>query len=102
MGEQGMDDRIRSVMEDVLSEVEDVWDGPMRDPARIDAILSKLKTIWVQDPDMRFGQLVYNLFWQMQDARKEGITGIDMFYVEDDSFERRLDEVIREGGQSPK
>ena len=76
-----MDDRVRSVMEEVLS---------------------KLKTIWVQDPDMRFGQLAYNLFWQMQDARKEGITGLDMFCVEDDSFERRLDEVIREGWQSPR
>lgn len=102
MGEQGMDDRIRSVMEEVLSEVEEVWDGPMRDPARIDALLSKIREIWMRDPDMRFGQLVYNLFWQMQDARKEGITGLDMFYVEDDSFERRLDEVIREGWQSPK
>jgi len=25
-----------------------------------------------------------------------------MFYVEDDAFERRLDEVIREGWKSPK
>ena len=97
-----MDDRIRSVMEEVMSEVEDVWDGPERDPARIDAILSKLKTIWVQDPDMRFGQLVYNLYWQMPETRKMGMTGIDMFYVEDDAFDLRLDEVIREGWQSPK
>lgn len=89
-------------MEEVMSEVEEMWGGPMRDPVRIDAILSKLKTIWMQDPDMRFGQPVYNLFWQMQDAREEGLTGIDMFSVKDDSFERRLDEVIHESWQSPK
>lgn len=97
-----MDDRIQSMVKEAADEAGEVWDGPMRDPAKIDAILNKLKTVWVQDPDLRFGQLVYNLFWQMQGARKEGVTGIDMFYVEDDSFERRLDEVIREGWQSPK
>lgn len=35
-------------------------------------------------------------------SREEGLTGIDMFSVKDDSFERRLDEVIHEGWQSPK
>ena len=100
--EERMDDRIRSVMEEVMSEVEDVWDGPERDPARIDAILSKLREVWMRDPDMRFGQLVYNLYWQMPETRKMGMTGIDMFYVEDDAFDLRLDEVIRESWQTPK
>lgn len=35
-------------------------------------------------------------------TRKIGRTGIDMFSVEDDAFELRLDEVICEGWQSPK
>ena len=51
---------------------------------------------------MRFGQVIYNPFWQMPETKKTGEGGIDMYYVEDDAFERRLDEVIREGWQSPK
>ena len=91
-------DQMRRIMEEIMDE----GDGSRRDPRRIDVILEKLKEVWMLDTDMRFGQLVYNLFWQMQDTRKEGITGIDMFYVEDDIFEIRLDEVIREGWQTLK
>ncbi|MCM2466480.1 hypothetical protein DIC75_09215 [Methanoculleus sp. CWC-02] len=92
-----MDERVRRVMKEVVRGVEGDWDGPERDPARIDAILSKLLEIWMLDPDMRFGQLVYNLYWQMPETRKMGMTGIDMFHVEDDAFDLRLDEVIHEG-----
>lgn len=88
------------MVKEIVSEVEEDWNGPMRDPARIDAILSKLREIWMQDPDMRFGQLVYNLYGEMPETRKMGITGIDMFYVEDDPFERWLAEVISGGWQS--
>ncbi|MDD2295957.1 MAG: hypothetical protein PHW61_08530 [Eubacteriales bacterium] len=97
-----MDDQIRRMVKEIVREVEEDWNGPMRDPARIDAILSKIREIWMQDPDMRFGQLVYNLYGEMPETRKMGMTGIDMFYVEDDAFDLRLDEVIREGWQSSK
>lgn len=96
-----MDDQIRRMVKEIVREGEEDWSGPERDPARIDAILSKLREIWMQDPDMRFGQLVYNLYWEMPETRKMGITGIDMFYVEDDPFERRLAEVISGGGSQP-
>ena len=39
-----MDDRIRRVMKEVVCEVEEDWDGPERDPARIDTILSNLNS----------------------------------------------------------
>lgn len=32
----------------------------MRDPLRIPIILDKLELIWAQNPDWRFGQLLYN------------------------------------------
>ncbi len=95
-----MDDRMRRVVEEIVSEM----DGGLsrRDPGRIDAVLSKLREVWMQDPDMRFGQLVYNLYWQIPETKKTAEAGIDMFYVEDDAFERRLGEAIREGWKSPK
>jgi hypothetical protein len=96
-----MDDQIRRMVKELVGEVEDDWSGPERDPARIDAILSKLREIWMQDPDMRFGQLVYNLYWQMPETRKVGMAGIDIFYVEDDAFERRLTEVANGEGNLP-
>jgi len=41
-----MDDQIRRMVKEIVSEGEEDWNGPMRDPARIDAILSKLREIW--------------------------------------------------------
>lgn len=32
----------------------------MRDPARIDAFINKLRAIWHEHPDLRFGQLLLN------------------------------------------
>jgi hypothetical protein len=34
---------------------------PMRDPARIDIILSRLRDVWYQHPDQRLGQLLINI-----------------------------------------
>lgn len=95
-----MDDRMHRVVEEIVSEMDRGLS--QRDPGRIDAVLSKLREVWMQDPDMRFGQQVYNLYWQMPETKKTGEVGIDMFYVEDDAFERRLNEVIREGWKSSK
>lgn len=52
----------------------------MRDPARIDRILEKLRAYWKKYPDMRLGQIVEN-------ATPEGE---DVFNVEDDVVERLL------------
>jgi len=66
----------------------------MRDSERIQVIIDKLKEIWLHNPDQRFGQLTYNLFSQIPNTRKKGQTELDMFHVEDDTFENYLDPII--------
>lgn len=56
----------------------------MRDPARIKIMLAKFETVWVVYPDTRFCQLVSNLTHDLK----------DIFYLEDDEFEKRLDNYI--------
>jgi len=79
----------------------------MRDSARIDRILEKLRRVWELDNDMRFGQLTYMLFWKMPQTKRVTVkleggrdatlqSMIDPFYVEDDVFEAYLDQVIAE------
>lgn len=60
----------------------------MRDPARIDRVVEKLRTLWHAHPDMRLGQLVENLRTSVCD---------DTFQVEDDVWERNVDAVLRGG-----
>ena len=57
----------------------------MRDINRIEPFLRKLQTVWEQSPDLRFGQLFSKL------ARK---TEGDMFYVEDNQWEKVLNSLI--------
>jgi hypothetical protein len=65
----------------------------MRDPARIARILSKLSTLWRLYPDWRLGQLVANVT-----DRQGQIAGFnDVFNIEDDKLEARIDEVLRTG-----
>lgn len=55
----------------------------MRDPARINRILSKFAYIWSKGQDLRFNQIVGN------------VTGKgDWYYLEDDKFEQLLDDYI--------
>ena len=55
----------------------------MRDPARINRILSALGTYWRANPDHRLGQIVVN------------VTGSsDPFYVEDDATEAALGQAL--------
>lgn len=44
----------------------------MRDINRIEPFLDKLEELWKLNPDIRFGQMVYNL-----------TRGIDLFNIED-------------------
>jgi hypothetical protein len=55
----------------------------MRDPARIPAILDRLRKVWEAHPDLRLGQLVVN-----------GATvrpQLDPFYIEDEALITRLE-----------
>lgn len=60
----------------------------MRDPARIDRIIGKLRKAWHASPDQRLTQLIWNA---VAFATEERID--DVFYVEDDVTEKGLDEM---------
>jgi uncharacterized protein YihD (DUF1040 family) len=58
----------------------------MRDPQRIDRILEQLEIAWKKSPDLRLGQLLINVAGY-GGAKVEN----NLFYYEDDSFERDLE-----------
>lgn len=62
----------------------------MRDPRRIELVTAKLKELWYQYPDMRFGQLLYLIL------EDESFRGKDIFFPEEDiwlkAFEKRIKE----------
>lgn len=55
----------------------------MRDPARIDRILDRLRTAWTASPDMRLGQLLVVLLRPTEPCPQ-------VFYAEDSVLEARL------------
>ena len=58
----------------------------MRDPARIPVVLEALRKTWERSPDLRLGQLIFNLVWPN-----------DGFHVEDDQMLSRLNKRENEG-----
>jgi uncharacterized protein YihD (DUF1040 family) len=70
----------------------------MRDPERINELLSLVKSIWEKEPDLRFNQLIYNLQYdysqknngvgQVKEVETDGFvrTGFDFFNLEDNQF----------------
>lgn len=60
----------------------------MRDVRRIRKFCNRLATAWELLPDLRFGQLVYIIFDQMNDERT------DPFYVEDDAMIECIEQYI--------
>lgn len=58
----------------------------MRDPARIDRILARLRAYWVTHPDLRLGQIVVNAIPSVS-------TSSHVFYAEDDVVESGIPEV---------
>lgn len=62
----------------------------MRDLGRIDCIMSLLKRWWLTYPDLRFGQVMAALNFQMGE-----VTNTDPFYVEDDKLEEILKEMLK-------
>ena len=73
----------------------------MRDPARIDEILELLGKVWRAEPDLRLGQLIYNV------AREREPELVDIFSIEDGTLrkglmrqlERSGDQVAESNGQ---
>lgn len=59
----------------------------MRDPKRIERILGKLQDLWLAYPDLRFCQLMGNATYPIEDP----------FYLEDELFEKRIDDIIATG-----
>lgn len=57
----------------------------MRDINRIKPTLKKIEDLWFSNPDLRFGQLVINIFRTDQQNPK-------IFYIEDDVFLEKLNE----------
>lgn len=58
----------------------------MRDKNRISSILDKIEAVWINNPDMRLGQLLVNL----APPRLNN----DIFYWEDTDLELALDSTI--------
>lgn len=57
----------------------------MRDPKRIDGLLSRLKASWLVQSDMRLGQLL--------EAAAQ-LDGAELFYVEDEELLRKLERLV--------
>jgi hypothetical protein len=58
----------------------------MRDPARIEKILSLIRKLWYKKPDLRLTQLIMNALNMSQDP----------YYVEDDRLEEALKRYLKE------
>ena len=58
----------------------------MRDINRIDPLLAKLGEFWKQYPDMRFGQLIINIFRDL---------GKDPWYMEEEEWMEFLDSYLK-------
>lgn len=59
----------------------------MRDKERIRAFCNRLADAWEQCPDLRFGQLMVNVFGRM---------GEDPFFPEDDEMIRHIEQFVEE------
>lgn len=60
----------------------------MRDIRRIRKFCNRLATAWELFPDLRFGQLLFNIFVQIKNEGK------DPFYLEDDAMIKRIEQYI--------
>lgn len=65
----------------------------MRDPKRIEKVLSQLRMLWNTYPDLRLGQLIINVTNLQGDD-----TANQLFYMEDDELEKRIQEYYELAG----
>ena len=68
----------------------------MRDPSRIYTVLKYLAEIWTERPNIRFCQLIDNIFYFIRAKR------IDPFYVKDEEFMKLASEAIEFWSSSSK
>lgn len=61
----------------------------MRDIKRIEPIMKKLQIYWEANPDLRFGQVIYILADELNSG--------DIFFPEEDKWEKALDSLIEKG-----
>ena len=59
----------------------------MRNPARIYPLLNKIGDVWIKNPDLRLGQLIYVILSDLDDD----VYADEMFGIEDDRFETLVD-----------
>lgn len=67
----------------------------MRDPNRIDDFCNRLKVVWKQVPDLRFGQLMLNALGTMQAG------GRDPFFPEEDEMIQFLENYVSSPSNNP-
>ncbi len=59
----------------------------MRDKNRIKPFLDKIEKLWLQNPDYRFGQLIYLIAGKLKHD--------DIFFPEEKEWEDTLDKLIK-------
>ena len=81
----------------------------MRDPERIEEILTLIRRIWKANPDFRFQQLMYilqaeysesnNKIGKVESVEIDGFkkVGYDLFNLEDESFKKYLQHSLDHG-----
>lgn len=73
----------------------------MRDPNRIPRVMQKIQTVWLGTPDLRFWQLMAILkdryaIDKFPERKTFEVKPDDLFYLEDEDFEKVLDNLISE------
>lgn len=73
----------------------------MRDPNRISRVMQKIQTVWLGAPDLRFWQLMGILknryaIDKFPERKTFEVKTDDLFYLEDEDFEKVLDNLISE------
>lgn len=62
----------------------------MRNPARIEIVLSRIGEIWSKHPDLRLGQIIENV-------RRAHLNERDLFYIEDYDLLRAIEDIFGNG-----
>ena len=65
----------------------------MRNPERIEEMLSTLRTLWKNKPDLRLAQIIVN-------AARPAVACPQIFYVEDDVLLQGMREIYPSAGET--
>jgi len=69
----------------------------MQDSNRLQRISDKLNELWKKYPELRFCQLIHILMSQIPETHKTYGNGLDIFNINDETFENLLDKTTKEG-----